>query len=127
MIVDEVPAVNVIDVAVAIVIYARLAVRFGFIGPQPVAQVRMVDGGAVVEDGDGNRMFARRLAPGERACHIIEPPFIAVAVRAVVVSRIVDRSGWNERGAALRMAGEACQLGGRVGLRDSDDWRESER
>ena len=123
-VINEVPAVDVIDVTVAVIVNARFTVSFGLIGPQPVLQSGMINCRAVVKDCDDDGMFARLVAPGERACDVIEPPFIPVAVGAIVVLGVIDRGGGDERRAALRAAGKACEVDGGIGLGAGEERRE---
>ncbi len=104
IVVDEVPAVHVVDITIAVVVDARLAVRFALVRPQLVAQVGVRDVGPVVEQRDGDRLARRALAPDERAGDVVHPPFVTVPVAAVVRRRIVDVRGRDQRGAGERAA-----------------------
>jgi hypothetical protein len=73
-IVDEVPSVEVVHVTIAIVVYAGLAVRFGFVGPELVAEFFVVYVCAVVKHGNDDGLCGLSVAPRERPCDIINPP-----------------------------------------------------
>ncbi len=49
VVVHEIPAVDVVDVAVAVVVDARLAVRFRLVGPELVAQLDVARQRAIVK------------------------------------------------------------------------------
>ncbi len=56
VVVHEIPAVNVVYVAVAVVVHARLAVRFGLVRPELIAQLDVVELRAVIEERNGNTL-----------------------------------------------------------------------
>ncbi len=74
--VDEIPAVDVVDVPVAVIVDAGLAVRFGFVGPELVTQLDVIGQRAVVEQRDGHAILGCARAPCQGACDIIQPPLL---------------------------------------------------
>src|SRR5262249_17330894 len=89
----EVPAVEIVNVPVTIIVHTRLAFQFSLVGPELVTKVFVVDIGAIIEYRDDDRLGGLAVAPGERAGDIINPPEIAGAITAVVRRRIVHWRG----------------------------------
>jgi hypothetical protein len=75
---------DVVYVAISVVVYARFSVRLCLVRPELIANVLMVDIGAVIEDGDYDWLDRPSITPRERACNIINPPEVAGAIRAIV-------------------------------------------
>jgi hypothetical protein len=81
---------DVVYVTIAVVIYARFSVRLGLISPELIANVLVVNVGAIIEDSDDDRPDRLAITPRERACYIVNPPEVASAIRAVVRICVVD-------------------------------------
>jgi hypothetical protein len=82
--------VDIVYVTIAVVVYAGFSVRLGLIGPQLVANVLMVDVGAVIEDGDYDWPDRLAIAPRERAGNIINPPEVTGTIRTIVRGCVVN-------------------------------------
>ncbi|MNI36158.1 hypothetical protein D3C73_902010 [compost metagenome] len=65
-IIDEVPAVNIVDVAVVIVILAVASIILR-IGPDVVRQIRVIDGQAGIDDCNNQIPAALSNIPGFRS------------------------------------------------------------
>jgi hypothetical protein len=57
--------VDVVYITVAIIVGTRLTVCFSFVGPKLIAQILVVNEGAIVEDSDYDRFDRPVVMPGE--------------------------------------------------------------
>src|SRR6185437_17161646 len=101
----EIPAVDVVYVAVTVVIDTGSAVELGLVRPQLVPQVLMIDVGAVVEDRDDDRFLDGPGGPLQRPRNRVDPPEVAGAIGAVIGVRIIDGQGGQEGGAFEGLTG----------------------
>jgi len=102
--VHKVPAMQVVNVAVTVVVYAMFPVRFDFVRPELIAQVDVIDPSAVIEDRHGNGLGKLVFPPSQGTCDVINPPKIAGTVGAIVGARIGAGGGRQKSGADDRLA-----------------------
>ena len=70
----------------------------------------MIEIYAVIEERDDDWLAWRLLAPGERACDVVEPPLVAVAIAAIVGRYVIDRRRGHQRRADERLTGKPAQF-----------------
>src|SRR5579862_3634700 len=69
-VVDKIPAVDVVDITVSVIVDPRLTVHLGFVRPEPVTQILVVYPKPIVEHRHNGRMSARLVAPRQGSGYI---------------------------------------------------------
>jgi len=57
--------VNIVYITVAVIVGTRFAVRLGFVGPELIAQILVIDKSAIIEYGDYDRLDRPVVIPSQ--------------------------------------------------------------